>query len=77
MNKSRSASEQLIFNFLLSFMAVWFIFQYFGLARRIVGVVAQRFRFGFDSLLSERDFAAHAADVFLLPDVFPLYLSSD
>ena len=30
MNKSRSASEQLIFNFLLSFMAVWFIFQYFN-----------------------------------------------
>ena len=30
MNKSRSAGEQLLFNFLLSFMAVWFIFQYFN-----------------------------------------------
>lgn len=30
MNKSRSASEQLIFNFLLSFVAVWFVFQYFN-----------------------------------------------
>src|SRR5215216_3321052 len=28
MNNRRSASEQLIFNFLLSFLAVWFIFQY-------------------------------------------------
>jgi YidC/Oxa1 family membrane protein insertase len=30
MNNRRSASEQLIFNFLLSFLAVWFIFQYFN-----------------------------------------------
>src|SRR5687767_13328193 len=30
MNNQRSAKEQLLFNFLLSFVAVYFIFQYFN-----------------------------------------------